>query len=215
MRKLLFSMATLFALSSTSFAQDGEEGGAYNQGQSSISVGYGFLSPFKTLFKLSSLYGSGTGVTTKYSSLGPIGLTYEYGVSEKISAGVQVAYGTIKNVTTEKDGLGAGKNYIVTEKLDQLSVILRGNYHFGSSSKFDPYVGLGLGYGNFKYKTTSNDPADNDAYFDQFYNISVPTSFGITGQVGAKYYFSESIGAYAELGYLAGSFAQVGITAKF
>jgi outer membrane protein W len=214
MKKLICATAILFAAISSSFAQDGDA--AYNQGQSTLSVGYGFLSPYKTLFKLSSIYGGASaGVTTKYSSLGPIGLTYEYGASEKISAGVQVAYGTIKNVSTEKDGLGAGKDYITTQKLDQLSVILRGNYHFGSSSKFDPYVGLGLGYGNFKYKTTSNDPSDNDAYFSQYYNISVPTSFGITGQVGAKYYFSENIGAYAELGYLAGSFAQIGITAKF
>ena len=214
MKKLLFSVAIIFAATGTSFAQDG--GGAYNKGQSTISLGYGFLSPYKTLFKLSSLYGSSSaGVTTKYSSLGPIGLTYEYGASEKISAGVQIAYGTIKNVSTEKDGLGNGKDYITTQKLDQLSVILRGNYHFGSSPKFDPYIGLGLGYGNFKYKTTSNDPTDNDAFFTQYYKISVPTSFGITGQVGAKYYFSDNIGAYAELGYLAGSFAQIGVTAKF
>ena len=213
MRKLFFATAILFAATTTTFAQDGDA--AYNQGQSTISVGYGFLSPYKTLFKLSSLYGSSAGVTAKYSSLGPIGLTYEYGASEKISAGVQIAYGTLKNVTTEKDGLGTNKDYITTQKLDQLSVILRGNYHFGSSPKFDPYIGLGLGYGNFKYKTTSNDPSDNDAFFTQYYNISIPTSFGITGQVGAKYYFSDNIGAYAELGYLAGSFAQIGITAKF
>jgi outer membrane protein W len=213
MKKTLIVSAILtLAFSAKIFAQDGEP--AYAQGASSVSVGYGFVSPFKTLFKLSNAFGASSGVTAKFSSLGPIGLTYEYGVSEKISVGMQVAYGTLKNIQTEKDGLGAGKDYIVTQKMDQISAIIRGNYHLGSSDKFDPYIGLGLGYGNFKFKSTSNDPNDTPSDL-AYYNISVPGALGITGQVGAKYYFSSNFGAYAELGYLAGSFAQLGLTVKF
>ncbi|MEJ7609983.1 MAG: OmpW family outer membrane protein [Ferruginibacter sp.] len=214
MKKFLFATAIMIFAATAVSAQD-SEGGAYSKGQSTVAIGYGFISPYKNLFKFTNLF-AGPGESSKYSSIGPVGLTYEYGISDKISMGLQVAYGQNKNVSTEKDGISAGKDYIVTSKLTQISAILRGNYHFGSSSKFDPYVGLGLGYGNFKYETTSNDPADNnDPFFDSFYNISVPTSFGITGQVGAKYYFSSNIGMYAELGYLAGSFAQVGINFKF
>jgi len=209
---VLVSAICMLAFSVKSIAQDGE--GAYTQGTSSVSVGYGFISPFKTLFKISNAFGASSGVTAKFTSLGPVGLTYEYGISPKISAGIQVAYGTLKNVQTEKDGMGTGKDYIVTQKMDQISAILRGNYHLGSSEKFDPYIGLGLGYGNFKYKSTSNDPSDTQADL-AYYNISVPGALGITGQVGAKYYFSSSVGAYAELGYLAGSFAQLGLTVKF
>ena len=214
MKKLLFASVIMIFAATSAFAQD-DKGGAYAKGQSTFSIGYGFVSPYKTLFKFNSaFFGSSAGTTTKYSNVGPVGVTYEYGVSDKISVGVQLAYGQNKNVTTEADGLGTGKPYILTQKLTQFSGILRGNYHFGSSPKFDPYIGLGLGYGNFKYTTTSNDPSDTPADFALF-NIAVPTSLGVTGQVGAKYYFSDNVGLYAELGYLAGSIAQVGVTFKF
>lgn len=207
-KKFLVSAAMLvMAFSTKTFAQDDA---AFVKGGSSISVGYGFISPYKTLFKLSNAFSTSS---AKFTATGPIGVTYEYGVSDKISMGAQVAYSTMKNVTTDPGALN-GKDYIVTDKLDQLSVIIRGNYHLGSSAKFDPYVGLGLGYGNFKFKTTSNDPSDTPSDLAAF-SISVPGALGITGQIGAKYYFSTSVGAYAELGYLAGSFAQVGVTLKF
>jgi outer membrane protein W len=212
MKKLLFATA-LFALATTaSFAQDGDA--AFQKGSSSLSIGYGFASPYKSLFKLGNIFSTDPTTTTKLSSLGPIGVTYEYGVADKISVGLQIAYGTIKNVTTDKDGLGAGKDYIFTQKMNQVSAIARVNYHFSSSEKFDAYGGLGLGYGNFKFTTTSNDPTDNAADFALF-SIKVPGALGITGQLGAKYYFSSNIGAYAEIGYLAGSFAQLGLTFKF
>jgi outer membrane protein W len=212
MKKLICATAILFAAISSSFAQDGDA--AFQKGSSTVSLGYGFASPYKSLFKLSNIFATDPTTSTKLSSLGPIGLTYEYGATDKISVGLQVAYGTIKNVTTDKDGLGAGKDYIITQKMDQVSAVARVNYHFGSSDKFDPYGGLGLGYGNFKFKTTTNDPTDVAADFALF-NIKVPGALGITGQLGAKYYFSPNFGAYAEIGYLAGSFAQVGVTAKF
>jgi outer membrane protein W len=211
MKKLLFATAIMFA-ATTTFAQDGDV--AFTKGSSSISLGYGFLSPYKSLFKISNLFGTGAGVSAKYSAIGPVAVTYEYGATEKLGVGLQVGYASNKNVTTTKDGISAGKDYIVTEKLDQISAIARVNYHFGNSSKFDPYAGLGLGYGNFTYKTTTNDPTDTPADLALF-KISVPGAFGITGQLGAKYYFSPNFGAYAEVGYLAGSFAQLGITAKF
>jgi outer membrane protein W len=206
MKKIFLSALLIAAVSVSVNAQDDV---AFVEKGSTLSVGYGFLSPYKSLFKLSSFFPV-AGTTEKFSALGPIGVTYEYGVSSKISVGAQVAYSTMKNVVTEKDGISAGKDYIETQKLNQLSVIFRGNYHFGKGPKFDPYAGLGLGYGNFKYSVSDNDPASSVNL-----GIAVPGAFGITGQLGAKYYFSNNIGAYVEVGYLAGSFAQVGITAKF
>jgi outer membrane protein W len=208
MKKIfVLSMALVLCLCTNTFAQDA----AFSQGYSTVSLGYGFLSPYKTLFKLSSYFGSSEGTTTKFSATGPVGLTYEYGLSENISAGLQVGYSTLKNVQTTKDGISTGKDYVVTQKLNQLSILVRGNYHFGESEKFDPYVGLGLGYGNFKYTETDNDSQQANALS----TFKLPSAFGITGQLGAKYYFSPGIGAYAEIGYLAGSFVQLGITAKF
>jgi outer membrane protein W len=211
MKKLLFATAIMFAATAT-FAQDGD--GAFTKGSSTISLGYGFISPYKTVLTAQNILFAGSGITSKYSSLGPIALTYENGITDNISVGLSIGYATSKNVLTEANGLGAGKNYDITKKLDQVGVVARGNYHFGSSAKFDPYIGLGLGYYSLKYKTTSNDPTDSPADL-ALLNIAVPGAFGFTGQVGAKYYFSSNIAAYAELGYLVGSFAQIGVTAKF
>jgi len=208
MKKLLIASAMIVAISTSAFAQD-ESGAAYSKGQNTVSIGYGFISPWKTLFKLSSAF---SGANVKFSQMGPIGLTYENGVAEHISVGIQVAYSMLKNVTTDVNGNSAGGDLITTEKLTQISAILRGNYHFGHSAKFDPYIGLGLGYGNFKYKVEDNDPNYNS---ENYFAIAVPGAFGFTGQLGAKYYFSSNIGLYAELGYLAGSYAQVGIAFKF
>jgi outer membrane protein W len=209
MKKLLFATAIMFAATAT-FAQDG--GAAYSKGQNTVSLGYGFISPYKTLFKATNILGGAIpGLTSKFTSLGPVALTYENGIADKISVGVQVGYATLKNVDTEKDGLGAGKDFIETSKLTQLAVYLRGNYHFGESEKFDPYIGLGIGYNNFKYTIEDNDPSTGTITS----LFKIPGSVGFSGQLGAKYYFSSSIGAYAELGYLAGSFAQIGLVAKF
>ncbi len=207
MKKVLFSIAIL-AISTGAFAQDADV--AFTKGSSNVSLGYGFLSPYKTLFKLSSFFG-GSGVAEKFTSTGPIGLTYEYGISEKVGIGLQLGYATMKNTQTEANGLGAGKDYVISQKLTQFSAIARGNYHFGNSAKFDPYVGAGLGYGNFKYTVKDNDTDPTDV----LPSISIPGAFGITGQLGARYYFTSNIGAFAEIGYLAGSFAQLGLTAKF
>lgn len=207
MKKVLLALS----IGLISMSANAQDDAAFSQGSSSVSVGYGFISPYKTLFKLSNSFFGDPNISTKFKSMGPVGLTYEYGFSEKISGGIQIGYSKLENTQTEKDGISAGKDYIIKQELTQLSVIARGNYHLGSSDKFDPYVGLGLGYGNFKYKVSDNDTDPSDV----LPTISVPGAFGITGQLGAKYYFSSNFGLYAEVGYLAGSFVQAGLTVKF
>ena len=197
----------LLFLSFTSGAQKGNP--ALQKGNSVIGVGYGFISPYKSLFNQYSFL-NGSGTTTKYIASGPFGLTYEYNLPHRISVGIQCAYGRIKNLTTKKDGLGSGKDYIITEKLDQFTAIARANYHFGRVARFDPYIGLGGGYGYFNYGKTSNNPSDTPADLALF-SINIPAAFGFTGQLGARYYFNETLGVYAEAGYLAGSFFQTGL----
>lgn len=210
MKKLLFVTAILCIVGSTkTFAQDGE-GAAYSKGQSTVSLGYGFGNIWKKLFKITAAFSGGT---QKVSATGPYSLTYEYGISEKISVGLALGYSQVKSVSTN-----TSPNYsdIYTEKLTNISAVARGNYHFGSSAKFDPYVGLGLGYYNFKY-TAEDVENDNGTITTTKGNnlFAIPGAFGFSAQLGAKYYFSSSVGAFAEVGYVAGSIAQVGITFKF
>ena len=202
MKKVLFVSAILLAVSTSTFAQD-DAGGAYTQGSSTVAAGYGFGSIWKKLFKLSSMFSGGS---YKTSSTGPFSLTYEYGVAEKISVGVAVSYSQVKGTYTDPSNLPED-NYI--DKLTNFSVIARGNYHFGSSEKFDPYIGAGVGYYNFKYESVYGDGTKTGNLF------AIPGAFGFNGQLGAKYYFSPNFGAFAEVGYVAGGFGQVGLVGKF
>ncbi len=191
MKKVLFVSAILLSLTTASIAQDGG-GRAYEQGKSTVALGYGFGNIWKSSFKAAGVGGS-------FKGMGPFALTYEYGLTENISVGAVVSYSSLKNTLSNNN----------VQKLTQFGAVLRGNYHFGSSDKFDPYIGIGVGYYNFKY--TSKDANGNDV--TSFY--SVPGAFGYQGQLGAKYYFMPSLAAFAEIGYVAGSFGQIGVNFKF
>ncbi len=200
MKKLTLITAIFLMASSTSaFAQYDQ---AYTQGSSTVSLGYGFGNIWKTLFKLAGGFSGGSYKTT---ATGPVALTYEYGAAEKISVGIALGYSQVKG--TYKDPSEPSYNY--EESLTNISALARANYHFGQSDKFDPYVGVGLGYYNFKYKYKDADGGTSGGSF------AVPTAFGFSGQLGAKYYFSSNIGAYLEVGYVGGSIAQIGLTARF
>jgi outer membrane protein W len=199
MKKVLFVSALfLFAVTSKSMAQDGEGGAWGGNGTIVVNAGYGFGNIWKSLFKA---VGSFSG--NKVTATGPIALGFEYGVAEKIGVGLQLGYGQVKS--TAKSG-----SFTQSESLTSIQALVRANYHFGSSAKFDPYIGLGLGYGNFKYKYTDTDPTA-----DPVSTFSVPGAFGFSGALGARYFFSEKIGIYAEVGYVTGSIAQAGLVAKF
>lgn len=193
MKKLLFASAILFAASTSAFAQDG--GTAYSKGQSTVALGYGFGNIWKTGFKLTSAVNGGS---TK--SMGPVAVTYEYGIADKISIGATISYSSLKNTYPDKS----------SEKLTNFGIVARGNYHFGSSEKFDPYIGLGVGYYNFKYSSL-----DENGNADDFGTYVIPTSIGYSAQLGAKYYFTSNIAAFAELGYIAGGYGQIGVNFKF
>lgn len=193
---ILSACLAVFALGSTA-----QEDRAFTKGSSTVSVGYGLGNVWKSLFSLNSMFSDGNYKTT---STGPFALQYEYGATDNISVGVQLGYskvgGDYKNASDPDD------NY--TESLTNLGAIVRGNYHFGQSAKFDPYIGIGVGYYNFKYEYKDKSSTTNNAF-------SVPGAFGYSAQLGAKYYFAPTFGAYAEVGYVGGSIAQIGLTAKF
>jgi outer membrane protein W len=204
MRKLLVSLTIMLALSYSSFAQST----AYAEGQNTFSLGYGVGNLFKFVF-------DAAGEST--SSTGPFALTYEHGFTDKISGGISIGYSELTGVIN--NSTDPSFTDIETDKLTSFDVALRGNYHFGESEKFDPYIGIGLVYYNFKASTTDVQ-TDNTTTpptvttNSESATFTVPGSIGFTGQLGAKYYFSPNIGAYAEVGYVAGSILQIGVTYK-
>jgi len=201
MKKGFFLAAVLLCLfTAKSFAQDDK---AFSEGSSTISAGYGLGNIWKSVF---NLMGSFSGGSYKTSATGPFTVVYEYGISERWSAGISLGYSEVKSTYT--DPYDASGNY--KQSMTSIGALARFNYHFGHSEKFDPYVGGGLGYYKFKYKYSGTN--GDDPYNGVF---AFPTALGISAQLGAKYYFASNIGAFAEVGYVAGSIFQLGLTAKF
>ena len=140
--------------------------------------------------------GFGGGFYSGSITLPPISLSYEKAVTDKISVGGIVGYSS----SQYHYGFG-GSSY--KWKYSYLLIGARGNYHFATTEKFDPYAGLTLGYNIVSVKSPR-----------QVQNYSAKGSallFG--GQLGANYYFSSNTGAFAELGYGIGILT-IGLTAR-
>lgn len=75
---------------------------------------------------------------------------------------------------------------------------LRSAYHYTGLEvdKLDVYGGLMLSYNILKYKYTTNNN-----FNPEFYNKSYGSTVGLTLYVGGRYYLTDNIAAFMELGY--------------
>lgn len=179
--------------SSSSSSSSGSSGdGAFGQGTNDISVGVGFGSG------LGSLYSGGYS-----SSVGPaIELAYEHGLSDHWGIGIYYSYQSATSTYTYQ---GFNSNFVLTNYTDTYKEALmvfcaRGAYHFTVNEKLDPYVGLNLGYCTISSSYSTTDPS-----------VTVTSSSSLTGidfggYGGVRYFFSNHIGAWAELQFATASF---------
>lgn len=140
----------------------------------------------------------GIGVNSYYQGGIPVGASFEVGVTDAISVGGNIDY------LSSDYGAGAGS------KFTALYFGARANYHFNEilnieSDKVDVYGGLNLGYRSFSWK--------ND--FDGDYGKSYGSGLYLGALVGGKYYFSDNIGAFLELGAIGSTNARIGVAFKF
>lgn len=180
-----------------------------------FGAGYGAI---KTLIKKTGTNVSGLGLTT----LGPIGVKYEYGVTEHIGIGLGVNYQSndIDYVNTYTASNASGP-YTVTQYYDinrtSVSVLARMNLHFGDHKKLDPYWGFGIGYRyvnwdpDYSFTTTDPNVKNIEPSIPDFPGM-IP--FGFETTFGVRYLFTPHVGAFAEAG-IAKSFLQFGLTGKF
>lgn len=93
-------------------------------------------------------------------------------------------------------------------KWNYIVVGARGAYHyngFTSVPKLDVYGGAMLGYNIVKYSSDGDDMNMANSY---------GSGMGFSGFLGSRWFFSDSMGAYAELGYGV-SVLNAGLTFKF
>ena len=145
-------------------------------------------------------FGDGTSVIEAGVGFGgtfgmPIALGFEYGISEKIGIGLTAAYAS-------KTEAFAGFGDV---KYTYMLVGLKGNYHFYTTDVIDVYGGIILGYNSAKATYPQNMG---------LFQPSVASGAVYGGQIGGRYYFTDSIGAFAELGYGIANF-NVGLVFKF
>ncbi len=179
---------------------------AFPEGSNSISVGYGGVT---LLGSISKNFDSYTDVN--YSGMGPIYFKYEHAMTDNLGLGVNVAYAQNEwsYKYSDTDANNNSVTYTETTSRSTYSILARLNYHIGSDDKFDPYLGIGLGYrdATWKYDTTNPDGTTN-------VDISGLMPFGMELTLGMRYFFTENIGLYAEFG-AAKSVLQGGLAVKF
>lgn len=129
----------------------------------------------------------------KVTSNGPISLVTEYRVYKKISAGISLTYSKIKGDFNKR-------GFEFSDELIIFTGLIRANYHPILSKTWDLYFGGGIGYVNAQYNNTLGTKSSN-----------VPGELGYSAQAGVHYYFLKNFGVYSELGYVNGSFLQLGI----
>jgi hypothetical protein len=159
---------------------------AFNKGDQLLNVGIGIGSPF---------FGSG------YSSSLPVNpsISFEKGITDKISVGGQVAYASSKY-----DVDLPGTNY--SFKQNAFYIGARGSYHLNEllelDPKFDVYGGASLGY---VIVSVSNN---------QGFNGTTGSGIGFGLFAGGKYNLSNTTGLFAELGYQSLGLLNIGVSFK-
>ncbi len=143
--------------------------------------------------KSDKLLNVGIGLNSYYSGGTPLTAALEVGVTDDISAGGSISY------------LSYGGTY----GFNALYIGGRGSYHVNkllnfNNEKIDLYAGLGLGYRSYKWKDS--------------YGIGYNTNYNgiyFGGFIGGRYYFSNNIAGFVELGAGGVSNANLGLTFKF
>ena len=120
----------------------------------------------------------------------------------------------VDNLFDEKSAIGVGGligykqiSFRNWGKATDFVLGVRGTFHYALVDKLDTYGGLMLGYDIYKWKWYDNVPGWNN------YSTGGST-FSFSFFLGARYYFSNALAAFAELGY-GPSIINLGVAFKF
>lgn len=144
--------------------------------------------------KQDKLLNIGIGVNSFYDGGIPFGASFEKGISNNISVGVNADY--------------LSNDYLAF-KFTAIYFGVRASYHVNEllkikSEKIDLYGGPTLGYRSFSWKDTDQDLGD-----------SYGSGVFLGAYIGGKYYFNKKIGLFAELGSIGSTNARIGVAFKF
>lgn len=146
-----------------------------------------------------NLLNIGVGVNSNYNGGVPFGVSYEKGITDDISVGGNFDY------LSANFGSG-GYDF----KFTALYLAARGSYHFNEllkikSEKIDLYAGPSLGYRIFSWKDDFGGSSGNTYGSGIFIGV----------HIGGKYYFTDKVGAFLEVGDVGSTNARIGVAFKF
>lgn len=130
-------------------------------------------------------------------------------VDNQLTLGYQIAYMFTKNIGLELLGVTPANHDLQGEgsiaglgglgDVDVFPPTLSLQYHFDNSSKFIPYIGLGINYTVFLNEDTS---ASLETALGGDTDLDINDSIGLSGQVGVDYFVSDSIFFNASIWYI-------------
>jgi hypothetical protein len=154
--------------------------------------------------------GLGLGYSGYYGTLKStpaMSLSVEKGIIEGVGPGT-IGVGGLVGYKSYHYNYGSG-NYKAT--WTNLLVSVRGTYHYNilENPKLDTYGGISIGVRVQKWKDTY---FDNTPYLKDYASSTSYVTSGIF--VGARYFLTDNIGAFTEVGYDM-NYLKLGLTAKF
>lgn len=167
---------------------------ALSQGKSSVNVFYG-------VNLLTSFYkglASQEAVDVKVTGIGPVGLMYEYMVTDGIGLGVEASYAStnLSYLDPETDANGVVTNYEWNLKFATTRAFFRANFHFTKSENFDAYFFVAAGYRGSSFTVNSTDPT----FVKEEYKLPrVVPPYGFKPGLGFRYFFIDNVGINAEI----------------
>ncbi len=120
----------------------------------------------------------------------PVSISYEQGIKDDVLDVASIGIGGYLGFASAKwESIYSGGSY--GWKYNNFIIGARGSFHYPLVDNLDTYAGILLGYNMESAKEIGNVPL----------GINASSSAGIfSGYVGARYYFTDQIGAMAELG---------------
>jgi hypothetical protein len=203
---IILITASLLSISTLAFGQSSNSNSstlpsntdAFGKGTNVLSVGVGLGGSY-------SYIGSG------YTSSPNFVLSYDNGTFGNVGPGTISLGGLLSFKTASYDGGYTGPGgYVLDQSWTYFIIGIRSayNWNFTSSSKFDPYIGLMLAYYDVTYSETNTIPG---GYVS---NGSYGSTTGLSIYIGARYYLSNKVGIWLELG-TGYTNAALGVSFKF
>lgn len=145
--------------------------------------------------KGSRVLGVGIGLNSYYSGGIPLGAYLEFPVADNITVGPMVDF--------------LSHNYAAGYKFTSIYIGGRGSYHVNeilkiNNDKLDIYGGLALGYRSFKWSDSAFSGLSGSYGSGVYYGLFI----------GGRYYFTDSLAGFVELGATGSSNLRIGVNVK-